>query len=121
MLKIVADSTCDLSQELIEKYNIQIAPLHIVLGEKEFKDGEETFFKRYDLKDVKVIKRARKEETAENEGETFAGENVTGEVTKTQGFFQEEAAKRIYEECLEAEGFAFDVKYNAKGNLYNLY
>jgi len=36
----------------------------------KFKDGEETFFKRYDLKDVKVIKRARKEEvdaeTAEN-------------------------------------------------------
>ncbi|MBO5413400.1 MAG: stage 0 sporulation family protein [Clostridia bacterium] len=28
----------------------------------KFKDGEETFFKRYDLKDVKVIKRARKEE-----------------------------------------------------------
>ena len=41
MIKVVADSTCDLSQELIEKYNIQIAPLHIVLGEKEFKDGEE--------------------------------------------------------------------------------
>ena len=41
MIKIVADSTCDLSRELIEKYNIQIAPLHIVLGEKEFKDGEE--------------------------------------------------------------------------------
>ena len=41
MIKIVADSTCDLSQELIEKYNIQIAPLHIVLGEKEYKDGEE--------------------------------------------------------------------------------
>ena len=38
---IIVDSTCDLSQELIEKYNIQIAPLHIVLGEKEFKDGEE--------------------------------------------------------------------------------
>ncbi|MGN1301752.1 MAG: stage 0 sporulation family protein [Clostridia bacterium] len=28
----------------------------------KFKDGDETFFKRYDLKDVKVIKRARKEE-----------------------------------------------------------
>ena len=41
MIKIVADSTCDLSQELIEKYNIQIAPLHIVLGEKEYKDGVE--------------------------------------------------------------------------------
>ena len=39
MIKIVADSTCDLSKELIEKYSIQIAPLHIVLGEKEYRDG----------------------------------------------------------------------------------
>ena len=39
MIKIVADSTCDLSQELFEKYHIQTAPLHIVLGEKEYKDG----------------------------------------------------------------------------------
>lgn len=28
----------------------------------KFKDGDETFFKRYDLKDVKVIKRAKREE-----------------------------------------------------------
>lgn len=41
MIKIVADSTCDLSKELIEKYGIQIAPLHIFLGEKEFLDGIE--------------------------------------------------------------------------------
>ncbi|MDD6573066.1 MAG: DegV family protein [Thermoflexaceae bacterium] len=41
MVKIIADSTCDLSQELIEKYDISIIPLHIVLGEKEYKDGSE--------------------------------------------------------------------------------
>ena len=41
MIRIVADSTCDLSKELIEKYGIQIAPLHIVLGEKEYKDGSD--------------------------------------------------------------------------------
>jgi DegV family protein with EDD domain len=41
MIKIVADSTCDLSQELIEKYNIQIVPLHIILGEKEYLDRVE--------------------------------------------------------------------------------
>ena len=40
-IKIIADSTCDLSPELIEKYNISILPLHIVLGEKEYKDGLE--------------------------------------------------------------------------------
>lgn len=41
MIKIVSDSTCDLSKGLIEKYNILIAPLHIVLGEKEYLDGVE--------------------------------------------------------------------------------
>ena len=40
-LKIIADSTCDLSKGIIEKYNILIAPLHIVLGEKEYLDGRD--------------------------------------------------------------------------------
>lgn len=39
MIKIVSDSTCDLPKELIEKYDIQIVPLHILLGEKEYLDG----------------------------------------------------------------------------------
>lgn len=39
MIKIVSDSTCDLPKELIEKFNIQIVPLHILLGEKEYLDG----------------------------------------------------------------------------------
>lgn len=39
MVKIIADSTCDLSKELIEKYDIEILPLHIMLGEKEYQDG----------------------------------------------------------------------------------
>lgn len=39
MIKIVSDSTCDLSKDLIEKYDITIVPLHIVLGENEFYDG----------------------------------------------------------------------------------
>ena len=41
MIKLVADSTCDLSKELVEKYHVEIAPLHIVLGEKEYMDGVE--------------------------------------------------------------------------------
>ena len=41
MIKIVSDSTCDLSKELIKKYDIQIVPLHILLGEKEYLDGVE--------------------------------------------------------------------------------
>ena len=39
MVKIIADSTCDLSKELIEKYNIAILPLHILLGSDEYEDG----------------------------------------------------------------------------------
>ena len=39
MVKIISYSTCDLSQELIKKYDISILPLHILLGEEEFKDG----------------------------------------------------------------------------------
>ena len=41
MIRIVSDSTCDLSKELVSRYDIQIAPLHIVLGEKEYLDGVE--------------------------------------------------------------------------------
>ena len=41
MIRIVADSTCDLSADLIQKYGIRIASLHIVLGEKEYLDGVE--------------------------------------------------------------------------------
>ena len=39
MIRIISDSTCDLSKELIEKYNIDILPLHIHLGEEEYQDG----------------------------------------------------------------------------------
>ena len=35
MVKIISDSTCDLSPELIAKYDIDILPLHILLGEDE--------------------------------------------------------------------------------------
>lgn len=36
---ILADSTCDLPKELIEKYGISILPLHVHLGEEEYTDG----------------------------------------------------------------------------------
>lgn len=39
MVKVISDSTCDLSQELLERYDIEIVPLHILLGEEEFEDG----------------------------------------------------------------------------------
>ena len=36
---IIADTTCDLSAELKEKYQIKTFPLHIHLGDKEYTDG----------------------------------------------------------------------------------
>lgn len=39
MTKIISDSTCDLSKELLEKYDIAIVPLHIHLGDNEYEDG----------------------------------------------------------------------------------
>lgn len=38
-VKIISDSTCDLSRELVEKYDITILPLHILLGDNEYRDG----------------------------------------------------------------------------------
>lgn len=40
-VKIMADSTCDLSKTLIEEYDITIIPLHIVMEDKSYLDGEE--------------------------------------------------------------------------------
>lgn len=41
-VRIVADSTCDLSKELLERYEITIIPLCIVMGEDSLFDGLET-------------------------------------------------------------------------------
>ena len=38
-VSIIADSTCDLSPELIKQYNIDIIPLHVHLGAEEYLDG----------------------------------------------------------------------------------
>lgn len=37
-IKLIADSTCDLSQEILDKYNICIAPLVINIEEREYMD-----------------------------------------------------------------------------------
>ena len=40
MVKIISDSTCDLSPELLARYEIDILPLHILQGDQEFEDGK---------------------------------------------------------------------------------
>lgn len=39
MIRIFSDSTCDLSIDLLNEYNIGILPLHVLLGENEYIDG----------------------------------------------------------------------------------
>lgn len=38
-VKIISDSTCDLSEDLIKKYDVKVVPLHVMLGEDEYEDG----------------------------------------------------------------------------------
>lgn len=38
MIKIMADSTCDLPQDIVEKYNIGVAPLNIIIDGKSYRD-----------------------------------------------------------------------------------
>ncbi len=48
---ITADSTCDLTQELLERFQVKTIPLHILLGEENYLDGvdftQEMIFARY--------------------------------------------------------------------------
>lgn len=38
-IKLISDSTCDLSKELIEKYHIAIVPLYVMIDDEMRKDG----------------------------------------------------------------------------------
>ena len=38
-IKITADSTCDLSAELLQKWDITLMPMHILMGEDSYLDG----------------------------------------------------------------------------------
>ncbi len=51
-IKIITDSTADLSKEIVEKYDISVLPLAVTLGENSYRDGTEIvasdIFKFYD-------------------------------------------------------------------------
>lgn len=47
-IKIVTDSTADLTRELIEEYNIEVVPLTVHIGEESFKDGSLTLDEFFD-------------------------------------------------------------------------
>ena len=39
MVKIIADSTCDLPKDILEEYGVSILPLHIICNEADYLDG----------------------------------------------------------------------------------
>ena len=39
MIKVTADSTCDLTPELLQELNVTLVPLAVVVGEETFHDG----------------------------------------------------------------------------------
>lgn len=43
-IKIITDSTCDLSREVVEKYDIEVIPLLVNFGEESYLDGPEMNF-----------------------------------------------------------------------------
>ena len=38
-IQIVADSACDLSPELVQRYDIRIVPLSVTIGDEHYTDG----------------------------------------------------------------------------------
>ncbi len=44
---ILTDSTCDLSSEIINKYNIEVIPLSVQINEKSYKDGVDLSSKEF--------------------------------------------------------------------------
>lgn len=55
-IKIITDSTADLSKELLEKYDIEVIPLTVTLDDKSYKDGVEIcardIFRTYEEKKI---------------------------------------------------------------------
>ena len=55
-LKIVCDSLSDISIDLVNKYDIEVVPLTVIIDGKEYKDGiditKEEFYKR--LREEKI-------------------------------------------------------------------
>lgn len=53
MIEIIADSTCDLTQEELDHYSVHLLPLHILMGDEEHRDGPDfDMQKMYDWADA---------------------------------------------------------------------
>lgn len=97
MIKIIADSTCDLSPELVEKYDIDILPLNIILDDRSVYDGELT------------------------QAELFAWADSVGKTPKTAAASPEDAALMFakYKGC-EVIAFSISGEMSATNNVMRL-
>ena len=55
MIRIITDSTCDIPEELLEKYNIIVIPQIVIWGEKQYRD-------RVDIQPVEFYQRLEMDE-----------------------------------------------------------
>ena len=84
-IKLIADSTCDLSPELIDKYDIEIIPLQVNLDDK-------TYFDKVDIQP----------------DELYAWSNKTGGVPKTSAA-SPEMVKNTFEKFADCDIIAFSI------------
>ena len=84
-IKLIADSTCDLSAELIEKYDIEIIPLQVNLDDK-------TYFDKVDIQPE----------------ELYEWSNKTGGVPKTSAA-SPEMVKNVFEKYADCDVIAFPI------------
>ena len=55
MVKIISDSTCDLTPELLHQYDIRIIPLYVRLGEEEYLANDGNLKTRLTLPRMKSV------------------------------------------------------------------
>lgn len=94
---VASDSTCDLSRELVERYDLSILPLHIILESEEFLDS------------VNITPK-----------EIYAWSDQNKKTPKTSAFSPEEAEqflKEKMEECEELIFFTISNTMSSSGNV----
>jgi DegV family protein with EDD domain len=57
MIKIVADSTCNLTDEIVQQYDLRIAPIAIQFGQESYEEGididRDTFYRK--IEEIGII------------------------------------------------------------------
>lgn len=60
MIKLVSDSTCDLSPALVQRCGVTILPLNIHLGEDAYEDGMNSAYRSWQINSCRSIDRVHR-------------------------------------------------------------